>query len=493
VSPARGLVTGVAVLAALATSCTRIDVHLGGRSEANRAAAGPGGAGSAAGGAGGAPPAPGSCGLESPAFCETFDTPKPGGRGGALDEQRWSFARFGHVFQDFWVRIPAGTYPEDATHRFPATFCGQPFSDISPGEDVEICGGTGVDGSESSQLNEVFDDQGDFGMNSLQVRQPFDFSGRTGTIAWDVDAKVNPVGAGHGWWIAVWITEQPSPMPYYEEWKSLSYPRNGVGFVFATGADCASTEDAWLNALDTVRLVSDYVPRTLAFFDSGIEHAAKHCFAVADGRMNHLELRLSADRAELWASDHGDPSSFQLRDTIPNLGLSFSRGYVHFQHGQVDSSKSFATPSQTFRWDNIAFDGPVLPTPRAYDIPDNDVPRAGGVFLGWELSDGETQSYVFPSVDLGGAPGALLQLDLFSRRGQQLDFRFNDETWRSFVVDGATPDEVMGRGFAIPVARSDLRTGDNTLDLRMATPAPDVVESVANISLTLELEATPDR
>jgi hypothetical protein len=482
VSRARGLVTGLVVLAALATSCTRIDVHLGGRYETTGVAGGPGSAG-------GAPFAPAACDLASPAFCETFDAPELGGRGGEIDERRWSFSRFGHVFQDFWVRIPARTYPEDDTHRFPATFCGQPFSDIYPGQDVAICRGVGVDGSESSQLNEVFDDQGDFGMNSLQVRQPFDFSGRTGTIAWDVDAKVNPLGNGHGWWIAIWITEEPSPMPYYEEWKSLSYPRNGVGFIFATGADCPSSEDAWLNALDSVRVVSDYDARTLAFFDPAVEHAAERCFAVADGRLNHLELRLSTDRAELWASDHDDRSSFQLRETIPNLGLTFSRGYVHFQHGQVDSSKSFATPSQTFRWDNIAFDGPLHSTPRAYDIPDNDVARAGGVYLGWDLSDGETQTYVFSSVDPGDAQGALLALNLVSLRGQQLDYRLNGQTWRSFIVDSATPDEALGRGFAIPVALSDLRPGDNTLDLRMPAPAPDVTESVANISLTLELEA----
>ena len=43
----------------------------------------------------------------------------------------------------------------------------------------------------------------------------------------------------------------------------------------------------------------------------------------------------------------------------------------------------------------------------------------------------------------------------------------------------------------IPVALSDLRPGDNTLDLRMQAPAADVTESVANISLMLELETYP--
>ncbi|MBL8742372.1 MAG: hypothetical protein JNK04_14790, partial [Myxococcales bacterium] len=38
-------------------------------------------------------PEPGSCQLADPAFCETFDKPSPGGRGGDLDERLWSVAR----------------------------------------------------------------------------------------------------------------------------------------------------------------------------------------------------------------------------------------------------------------------------------------------------------------------------------------------------------------------------------------------------------------
>ncbi len=480
---------GLAAVAAFTTGCTPVDVHIGGSMKTSVAAAGASASGGGgAGGVGGGASEPGDCGLASAAFCETFDTPQPGGRGGDLDESRWSFARFGHVVQDFWVRIPAQTYPEDASHRFPATFCGQPFADISPGEDVEVCPGASVDGTESLQLNEVFDDQADFGMSSMQVRQPFDFTGRTGTIAFDVDAKTNPIGFGHGWWIEVWITAEPSPLPYYEEWKSLAFPRTGLGFAFVSGADCPSTETAWLNALDSVHIVDDYVPRSLSFFDPTFEHAAERCFKVADGRMNHLELRISTERAELWVSDHDAPASLQLRETIPNLGLSFSRGYVHLQHGQNDASKSGATPSQTFRWDNVAFDGPVHPAPRAYDIADNDVPLAGGTFLGWSLNDLETQSFTFQGVDLTDARAALLQLNLLSRRGQQLEYRFNGQAWHQYAVESATPDEALSRGFAPPVPLADLQAGDNTVELRMPAPAPDITETIANIGLTVELE-----
>ena len=38
---------------------------------------------------------PADCGIANAAFCETFDTVNDGGRAGPLDEQVWSFARYG--------------------------------------------------------------------------------------------------------------------------------------------------------------------------------------------------------------------------------------------------------------------------------------------------------------------------------------------------------------------------------------------------------------
>ena len=67
---------------------------------------------------------PGSCGLDQPAFCEDFETPKPGGRSGDLDESRFSFARWGHETRMHFVRIPATTEPDTL---FPSVFCGKPL------------------------------------------------------------------------------------------------------------------------------------------------------------------------------------------------------------------------------------------------------------------------------------------------------------------------------------------------------------------------------
>src|SRR5262245_8284821 len=65
-----------------------------------------------------------SCGLESPAFCETFEDVQPGGRGGDLDERVWAFSRWDHALQYLWARLPAHTYPEGTALPL-ATFCGE--------------------------------------------------------------------------------------------------------------------------------------------------------------------------------------------------------------------------------------------------------------------------------------------------------------------------------------------------------------------------------
>jgi len=187
----------------------------GGNSGADRdGGRGAGGTTTAGGGAGGLPPqvpprAPaGSCGLDKPAFCEDFETPSPGGFGGDLDERVWSFARWGHETRQFFVRIPSST---ETNRAISSTFCGKPFAGLMPPNDAVFCDGTGVDGLTSRQLNEVYDDQGDFALNSLRARQLFDFTDRTGTVVFDVDAKVNPLNVGHGWWVELWITDDTAP------------------------------------------------------------------------------------------------------------------------------------------------------------------------------------------------------------------------------------------------------------------------------------------
>jgi hypothetical protein len=431
-----------------------------------------------------ASPQPGACRLAAPAFCETFETSAPGGRGGDIDERTWSFARYAHLVEYHWVRQPAHTYPAD--FLFPATFCGKSFADILPEQDVRICSGVGVDATVSQQLDEVLDDQGAFAINSMRIRQPFDFANRTGTIAWDVDGKVNPLNSGHGWWITLWITEEPIPIPFVDGDTVHSVPSKSVSFDFRNGADCPEDSTNWQNGIDGVGVTDNYqIIHSYPSFQ--LDQSAARCFKVADAHLNHFELRISSTTAELWVSDFDDPASFQLRTTVHDLGLTFTRGYVHLQHGQFNAAlDGNVTPSQTFRWDNIGFDGPVLPTPRAYDVLDNGAPNlnGGGVLLGWDLRGGQTQSFPFHGVDLTGVDRASFNVDIQCAPGDTFEYRVNGQAPHTFEIP--TSNGIGGgvHGFSLPVPLAELARGDNTVEVRFPTPMQD--RSIANVDLTLD-------
>jgi len=429
---------------------------------------------------------PGTCGLDEPAFCDKFDSPSPGGRGGDIDDAKWSFARYGHpATYSFFLRGPLSTQTDKV---FPSTFCGEPFSNILPGDDVRFCEGIGVDGEPSQQLNEVMDDEGDFGFNSMRIRQPFDFTDRVGTIVWDVDAKVNPLNIGHGWWIEVWITEDPTPMPYHEAPTVLAFPRNGVGFAFQFGADCPESETDWNNALETVTVTEEHdILHSIHFWEFAGD-TENRCFRCADTELNRFELRITQDRAELWVSDYDD-TELHLRSEVEGLDLPFSRGYVHFQHAAYNAPKDGnVTGPQTFRWDNIGFDGPTYPTPRGYDVPDNtEVDGNGRTLTGYHLMSGQTQSFELADVDLSDAVGATFNFDVFAGTGQVLEYRFNEGTWHEFTVVSAQGHDNTGmRGFSVPVALDDLVDGTNTIDVRFPEDQLRNDEMIGNLDITIE-------
>lgn len=431
--------------------------------------------------------AAGACGLAIPAFCETFESARPGGRGGDLDETRWSVARWGHQVQYLWERAPASTYNDG--HLFPSTFCGAPFSGILPDDDFKICDGVGVAGEHSRQLDEVFDDQGDYGVSSMRIRQPFDFAGREATIVWDVDGKVNPLNFGHGWWFEVWITADPAPLPHHQASGVQSFPRQGVGFSFQFGADCPEDTTTWRSGLETIFVTDGYqIVHQIPFF--AIDQLPRRCFLVADGVLNHFELRLSTGRAELWASDAGDPASVVQRAVVAPLDLPFTRGYVHLQHGQFNAAlDGNVTPSQSFRWDNIGFDGPILPTPRGYDVPDPGTPGQGGaVRIGWFLDEGP-QSFTLHGVDLSGATSAKLAFLFDATPGAQLAYQVNSGPTHTLVYPETTAYAGQGgvHGFAVDVPLAELSPGDNTLVFSLPAPAASR-EGIGSVDLTVETQ-----
>jgi hypothetical protein len=414
-----------------------------------------------------------TCGLAQVAFCDTFDSPSPGGRAGDLDERRWSVAR-----------LTQNTNPsQGSVNPWPATtamHCKDPMSGVLPPNDYFICG---VEYGESNHFMEAFDDQGSYTFNSARIRQPFDFAGRTGTIAFDVDAK----SAGHGWWIELWLADEPVPAPYQVAPGIATLPRNGLGIALM---DQCGTTDASRANVGGLWVVQNY--QIVVDLEGTSAPQVGPCFTTQADVFNHIEVRVSPSRVEVWVSDAGG-ANFQLRAAL-DAPLPFTRGFVSLQHVSYNAAKAGVTAQQTYHWDNVGFDGPVLPTPRAYDIPlamsgDPQAPNLGYLVQSDGMRTCCPQTAIAPftlsNVDLTGATAARLNLNVWNfTAGTSLLYRFNGGSWRSYPHP--FPDSTISwRALSIPVALSDLRAGTNTLELQSS--GPDLV--AANLDLTIELAA----
>ena len=94
-----------------------------------------------------------------------------------------------------------------------------------------------------------------------------------------------------------------------------------------------------------------------------------------------------------------------------NVALSFSRGYLSFQHAQYNAAKFNSTNTMTYHWHAIGFDGPVLPTDRGYEVPDALQKRSDGTYnLGYQTP---TASFSLPNVNLANVKTAYLTYDVY--------------------------------------------------------------------------------
>ena len=372
-----------------------------------------------------------------------------------------------------------------------ATFCGATFQNIAVGQDFKFCSGVDGRGNVSRQLHEVIEEGGDnIYVNSMMARQPFDFAGRTGTIVFEVDAKIFPRNDGHGWWNEIWISEDPSPIPYQRGLPSVdSVARNSVGFVFqGTNWWDGCNKANMLNGVTDVVVSTNYVMRDLT---STIDmfKAPYGCFKVADSKLNRFELRISKDMAELYASDAGMPSSLRLVMRVNNLNLAFTRGYISFQHTHYNASKSPAgsnqpgtTPSQTFRWDNIGFDGPVITPLSGYDVPLPIKVSGGASSFGIPITPAATMTVT--KVDLTGATKAMLNFNVFPTL--DIAYSLNGNAWHTVKDPLNDVGNWRIRGHSIEVPLSELKTGTNTISIKTVGKATNDLDTISNVDLSIQ-------
>jgi hypothetical protein len=213
------------------------------------------------------------------------------------------------------------------------------------------------------------------------------------------------------------------------------------------------------------------------------------CYETGPDEFNHFRVLVNQNRLEVWSTDaqphpHTGVPTPRKMATFDNLGLTFTRGFVHWQHATYNPG-SGVSQSQTYHWDNMGFDGPVLPTPAQYSIPDSLTNGVwpGAVNTGYPVgSNGLVGGpKTFTNVNLGGATAATLtfsQSVLGSSRG--INYRFNNGPWHAWT----SPYNTTGIAAVVPVTLSELRPGNNTIDFMPLNGSTDAIV-ISNIDLIM--------
>jgi hypothetical protein len=454
-----------------------------------------------------------TCGLANPAFCETFEhgpaLAGDRGRGNELSRARFSTTRYAPSLstgdgETFWVwEAEFGLIPEE-----PPPCRADVIGFLLPTRDTLVC--DPVPQIASHYLMTAVGSQ-NYGSNAYRIRQPFDFADRTGTIVFDTDLASNFL-LGYS---SVVISEDPSPAPSWDVNGRGPNPRNGVTVVF-------------LGSPVEVHDVRDYIETTPPGTSSDVPRQRGHLCRV--------ELRLSQQRIEILTSEPSDDgvtfAPVESRRVVDfDTPLPFSRGYVSLlahNHATWKYAMTFGNLPRPLRswntyWDNIGFDGPVLPGTREYEVPDANVPSTDttvdefppGVFntiehpglsLGYVIPNGEdtmSDPLVFAGVSLRHATRARLvfngyyqgyDVDGIRLGTGRLRYQLNDAPMHERAFTAAevamldTPGQTGGYNHSIDVPLSELVDGDNAVRFSTLNISSGYPNAVTNLDLLLDTD-----
>lgn len=299
-------------------------------------------------------PKPGSCGFDQPAFCETFETgpAAESGRSGELDPLRWSGVRGGP-----WN--PPNRADGYAVGPAIAPACRADLPRyLLPDRDAVVCDPTPQVPTRHLLITAASQN---YGLTSYRIRQPFDFRGRTGTLKLDV----NLTNQGLGGWPAVAIATEPAAAPSFDWEERGSGPKDGVEIEFV-GGFCAQPRRMRFGLFK----FKDYV-QTAVKAPDGCDGPN---VATQPGSLNHVEIYLTANHIEVWASDFSTDGvtypNFQ-RMVDSDLDLPDARAYVNLIVRNHATMKYWLGAAGAVRFDNVGFDGPVVQESREYSAPDS--------------------------------------------------------------------------------------------------------------------------
>jgi len=402
--------------------------------------------------------AAGGCGLAQPAFCDTFDAPTAnpaGSRSGELNGVVWGVSRLNvnnpsQGLLDSWA--PSGSL-------LPA--CNGTSGTVLPERDHRICNGRFVEST---------NDAGGVTTNAAYPKQPFDWAGRTGIVTFDVDTFATGI---HGAWPSFAITNKPAPAPDATRSNESLDPQYALGFSLAAtcgaGTSCGGGPGCPYPSPDGVTVDKMYVVNEYAYSEVPVTMTA--CVQAQPGTLSHFEVHVSVSQVSVWATEPGTSAPLKQIAVSGSLSLPFTRGLIWIEDSHYNAAK-FGQPSDadhTFQWDNVGFDGPVLPRDLAYDVPDALTPApGGGVNLGYAVAGGTpTALSVTGLADPAQASAALLTLNFYPTTSTAaFQYRVNGNAWHS---SGWPWSGVLWSWFtaALPVPLTELHSGTNTIELQL--------------------------
>lgn len=427
-------------------------------------------------------PVAAGCGLQSAAFCETFDAPHNGGtQTGDLDPTLWGVSRAADYnpsgVLNGWVTAHnacagGGVADNAAPTNDGSDANSSPSGPATPApSDVRVCNG---------QMVESINDGGSVANLDTYPKQPFNFAGRTGKVVFDVSADSDGT---HAAWPEFLITDKPVPgvRRCISECglgeAGTPTAKNQVGFSIA---------DANQGPQGTVGIDTFFVSVDGRYSNIANELQGVKLAKGSSTSMNHIEVNVSKSRIDVYGTDAGSTTLKHIGGA--DVNLAFEQGLVWLNDVHYNARKAVepnATGIQydhSFAWDNLGFDGPKTYRDWGYDVALGNTP--GGTSqhgdaetnLGYLVATNSTLTV--SGVQRGAATTALVVYDAYSFQPTPLSVSVNGHTPVSGDSIAATYHLVPGY---IVVPMGDVVTGTNTLTFTSTSGST----TLANVSLIM--------
>ena len=443
-------------------------------------------------------------------LCIPFDAPAGNGiREGDLDSNVWGVSRAsGSAFD--------GTGNQWGEVTF--LYCNATTPTVIAQNDIKICNG---------QLREAVNDNvpqmfeaGTVVVLAMYPKQRFDFTGRTGTVSFDVS---NDTSGTHGAWPEFWLSNLPVPAPFDHFGTFSSLPQYAFGVRLAAGVGpgnigaCPNGNNIgnyrW--TVDSIVAVRNYVLDDEAGFgtQTGMVLNILDCVIMAQPdttglgvptgsqQMNHVEIRLSQNQIDVYGWDAGvKPTSANSHHlaTGTNINMPLTNGLVWIEDVHYNADKGDPTrPSErehTFSWDNLAFDGPFGGRDFTFDAPDNTTPDTNGsIDLGKIAGPGAYTSWTINNIPAVRNQGATVILFNLSNLGSAppeptsinviVNGHAHSAPWPYPSVAGQCPvtnGECAWHTYPFIIPSTDLVTGTNTVQI-----GTNITTVIANVDIAL--------